>query len=150
MEAPSCLLCSLFTSSPALAPLESHSRGTGAALGTRICSQLARGRRQTHGWNYLLLTMSGGTQQQRKEEWTGNTSKDITPKTGQTVPTPCQVTGVSSSQEVLGGTGSDRTHCHLSGGAKLQRLWGRKNHFILTKCKARCVYQRGVMLYPHP
>lgn len=75
---------------------------------------------------------------------------DITPKTGQTVPTPCQVKGVSSSQKALRGTGSDRPHCHLSGGAKLQRLWGRENRFIPGKCKAVCVYQRGVMLYPHP
>lgn len=56
---------------------------------------------------------------------------------------------MSSSQKVLGGTGSD-SHCHLSGGAKLQRLWGRENHFIPGKCKAVCVYQRGLMLYPHP
>lgn len=49
-----------------------------SALGTRICPWLVRGQGQTHSWNYLPLTVRGGTQQQRKEEWIGNTSKDIT------------------------------------------------------------------------
>lgn len=58
---------------------EAQAPSTGTALGTKICIQLVRGQMQKHGWNYLLLTIGGGTQQQRREEWKDNTSKDITP-----------------------------------------------------------------------
>jgi len=38
---------------------------------------------QKHIWNHLLLTIGGDSQQQRREEWKDNTSKDITPHTSQ-------------------------------------------------------------------
>ena len=67
---------------------EAHALSIGTALGTKTCTQLVRGRMQKHGWNYLLLTIGGGTQQQRREEWKDNTSKHITPYTSQTLPIP--------------------------------------------------------------
>lgn len=58
------------------------------ASDTKTHTQLVRGWAQKHGCDYLLLTMQGETQQQKREEWKDNTSKAIKPHTGQTLPTP--------------------------------------------------------------